>query len=356
MFIIRKFINYKEKLFILLIALVLLLTACSDSTPELLRETKFVLGTLGNIQIYSSSPKKGNEALTSAYGRITDIENTMSTTIENSDIYRLNANAGVEAVEVSPETLKVIHKALDYYEVTNGTFSIGLGALLDLWGISKVTADDTPKIPTEAEIEEAKNHVDLRNLEFKDSKIFIKDPNMTIDLGGIAKGYAVDEAANILQNSGFNSGFVDLGGDIYVLGPKPDGTPWKIGIQTPEIGTNTVMAGIELTEGSIVTSGDYQRYFIDPKTGRHYHHIINPATGYPTDNNLASVTIVAKTALEADILSTTAFVMGLEEGLKFIEALPGVEGIFVTKEKLVYTTSDVKDKISLMNEAYQYAN
>lgn len=355
---IKKFFHHKIfrnriKLSLIIIAISLLLTACGEKAPQLVKGNEFVLGTFGQIHAYNTSSKRGNDAIAKAYQRIHEIESIMSTTVVGSEVYSINENAGVKAVEISKETLEVINKGLEYYVLTNGTFNIGLGALSNLWGLNIETSDAFIP-PAREEIEAILQHIDLRNLEISDNKVFIKDSEMTIDLGGIAKGYAVDEAVATLKKAGIESGFVNLGGDIYVLGPKPDGSPWRMGIQTPEYGTTDIIARVELVNKSIVTSGDYQRFKVD-EDNQSYHHILDPKTGYPANNELTSVTIISNTSIEGDVYSTAAFVMGLEEGLRFVEDLEDVEGIFVTKDKTMYATSDIKDKIDLIDQSYRLA-
>ena len=351
-----KFLISKTKTILLIVLFSLVLMACGKKEAQLVEEKQFVLGTLGQIQGYSSSTKKGNKAIAMAYQRINEIENAMSTSVESSDIYNLNQNAGIQPVEISEETLSVIEKGLEYYELTSGTFNIGLGTLSTLWGLNIESDKATPpSIPIQEDIMKAKDHIDIKQLEINNRQVFVKDPEMSVDLGGIAKGYAVDEAVKALKDAGIESGFVNLGGDIYVLGPKPDGNPWQMGIQAPEYGSSNVIAKIELVNRSIVTSGDYQKFITDEKTNKTYHHILDPKTGYPADNELTSVTIISDAATKGDAFSTAAFVMGLEEGLDFVENLQDVEGIFVTKNKTMYATSGIKEEIKVLDEAYTLA-
>ncbi|MCC5910704.1 MAG: FAD:protein FMN transferase [Clostridiaceae bacterium] len=359
-------INNKWKVLILFIILSLFMSACTpkekdleEGEPELIRERQSVLGgTIGQIHGYSVSPDEGKNAITKAYQRINTIENTMSVVIEGSDIYKVNANAGKGAVGVTDETLQVIKDGIYYYELTDGVFNIGMGTLIDLWGISIQSSEQSQRVPTPKEIEFAMQHMDLSNLEINGNKVFLKDANMSIDLGGIAKGYAVDEAARVLKDHGIKSGFVNLGGDIYVLGPKPDGSHWKMGIENPlknsETPSNHVIAGISLINKAIVTSGDYERTL--EGTDQHFHHILDPETGYPTKNELTSTTIIANTAISADVLSTAVFVMGLEKGFNFIEELTDVEGIFITKNKEVYITSGIKDEVEILDSSFKVVN
>lgn len=346
--------NHKKmyKLLSIIFCLLIITTACApkNTEPQIVEKDDFVLGTLGKIRVYATSEKKGNEAINKAYKRIAEIENTMSTSIEGSDINKVNQNAGKAAVEVKEETISVIKKAIEYKSLTNDVFNIGIGRLIELWGIGK----DWQKVPTSAEIKDAQEHIDITQVEINGNKVMIKDPAMLIDLGGIAKGYAVDEAARVLRANGVTSGFVNMGGDVYAIGSKPDGTPWNVGIQNPEIGAGGIIAKIGLMDESIVTSGDYERYFVE--NGEHYHHIIDPKTGAPTRNELVSVTILSKNAIDGDVLSTAIFVMGLEEGLSFVEGLDDIEAVLITKDKKMYATSGAVNRVEVLDPAYVLQN
>lgn len=314
--------------------------------PQLIEKSEYALSTFCQIKIYHESEEIGKEILSKAFRNVHDIENTMSNSIEGSDIYLLNQKAGNSPVKVSPSTLDVLNTGIDYYDITKGAFNIGIGSLTELWGIG----NSSQKVPTPEEIQQAKAHIDLQQLEVS-NQVFIKDPQMRVDIGGIAQGYVIDNTLELLKKEGVESGFIYFGGDVYALGKKLDGTPWLIGIQSPEIGDNSVIAAIPVENQSIATSGDYERYFI--QNNIQYHHILDPDTGYPTQNELSSVTVLSDTSIEGDILSTAVFVMGLEEGLNFLENRKGVEGILITKDNKVYTTSGVKDKIEILNKNYR---
>lgn len=343
-------INKKLKYLILFVTVSLittLLAGCGETKLEQADMEDFVLGTFGSMRVFASSTKKGEAAMEKAFERINEVENKMSTSIEGSFIQQINQLAGKEAVEVDDDTLFVIKEALNYEDVTQGTFNIGLGSLIDLWGIGK----EWQKVPTPEEITEVLKHIDINELEIDGNNVFLGDKNMMLDLGGIAKGYAVDEAVKTLKENGIESGFVNLGGDIYAIGAKPDDTPWIIGIQNPVIGSKTVMAKIPVVNQSVVSSGDYERYFIEDDV--HYHHILDPETGYPTDNQLSSVTVISEKAIDGDVLSTAVFVMGLEKGLLFLEELENIEGVMITKDKQVFATSGIVDKLEIMDNSYQ---
>ncbi|MDR5660069.1 FAD:protein FMN transferase [Serpentinicella sp. ANB-PHB4] len=344
----------KTKIVFLIIATLFVVVGCSseqgqESELVLVQEVDFVLGTMGQIQVFAESKEIGNEAIRKAYDRIKDIENTMSTSIEGSDVYQVNLSAGQSYVDVSQDTLFVINKGLEYFDLTDGTFNIGLGKLINLWGIGK----ENERVPSQDEIQKAKAHIDIQNISIDNGSVKLEDPEMAMDLGGIAKGYAVDEAINVLKDEGINSGLVNLGGDIYALGNKADGDPWNVGIQNPDSSSGSVVMSIALADKSIVSSGDYERYFVENNVK--YHHILDPETGYPTDNEVRSVTIISDASIDADILSTAVFIMGLERGLELLESLEGVDGVVLTKEKEIYTTSNVEG-LNIIDNTYTLIN
>ena len=315
-----------SKFLVLSILIVFLLSGCNtkySQNPKLIKEVQFVLGTTGQIQVYSESEETGQESISKTFNRIRDIENKMSTSIEGSDVYRLNENKNSEYINIDEETIYVINKGLEYYYVTSGAFNINIGALINLWGIGKETA----RIPSEQEITDALQHIDIDTMAIKNNSVMLEDPLSQIELGGIAKGYAVDEATRMLREEGINNALVNLGGDIYALGKRYDGKPWTVGIQDPEQ-SSKLIASLPLTDQSIVTSGDYERYFMED--GVRYHHIIDPETGYPVRNELRSVTIISDLAIDGDVLSTAVFILGLEKGLELIESLDGVEAVSYT--------------------------
>lgn len=349
-------INKKSTILLLFLIICVTLVGCtSNKSPKeltLVKQEQLILGTFGTISAYSNSEKEGNEAISKAYDRIREIENLMSTSIEGSDVYNMNKKAGVDSIAVNPSTMEVLLKGLEYSSTTKEAFNIGLGSLIELWGIGK----DWQKVPTSEEIADAKKHIDLNKLEISEENntVFINDPKMLVDLGGIAKGYAVDESIRILKENGIKSGVVNLGGDVYALGTKTDGSKWRIGINNPEIGSNNSIARISISDKSVVTSGDYERYFIE--NGVRYHHIIDPKTGVPANNGLVSVTIVSDKSIDGDVLSTASFILGLEDGLKLIESRPGVEGLLITKDREVYVSSGLKGSVEILDNNFKIAN
>ena len=175
-----------------------------------------------------------------------------------------------------------------------------------------------------------------------------------IDLGSIAKGYAADEISRILTENNVNSAIIDLGGNIYAHGIKPSGQDWNIGIQNPFSTRGDIIGVLKVKNKTVVTSGIYERYI--EKDGVKYHHLLNPNTGYPFENNIAGVSIITDKSIDADALSTTVFAKGLEEGLKFVETLPNVDAIFITKDNKVYITNGIRDSFTLENEDFTLEN
>jgi thiamine biosynthesis lipoprotein len=181
------------------------------------------------------------------------------------------------------------------------------------------------------------------------STVMLKEEGMALDLGAIAKGYACDRTAEILKEKGIKHGILDFGGNVYALGTRPDGSPWRVGIKMPIIGESGLVCFLEVSDVSVVTSGGYERYF--EKDGVIYHHLLDPKTGYPVSNGLLSVSIVAKSSTYADALSTACFVLGLGDGMKLVTDF-GYEGIFVTEDYKIYVTDGLKDVIKILDDRF----
>jgi len=330
-------INKIKFLFIILFLLIISITACSKSTgDERVTRTNFLLDTI--IQITAYGPN-AEDAIVEAFDRISDIQNKMTAVGKSSEIIKINEAAGLGYQKVSPDTFFVLKKGLYYSEKFQGRFDITIGPLVKLWGIGTENA----RVPDEQEIKNVLAKINYKALKLneQENSAMLEKQGMSIDLGAIAKGYAADEVIRILKERGIKSAVADLGGNIFVLGHKPDGSPWRIGIQNPFDTRGSTFALVEVTDKTLVTSGIYERYF--EENGKRYHHILDTATGYPVENNLASVTIFSNNSIDADALSTSVFSSGLEEGLKQIEAILETEAVFVTKDFEVYITSGIMD-------------
>ncbi|RKX54312.1 MAG: FAD:protein FMN transferase [Thermotoga sp.] len=250
---------------------------------------------------------------------------------ERSVIYRIN-NSNGEWVEVDNEVLFVLKKALYFAEITGGAFDPTVGVLVKLWGFN----DGNYRIPSDEEIRDALKHVGYENVEISGNKVRLKNGAL-LDLGGIAKGYAVDRAIQIAKRYDQKAtGFIDAGGDIGIIGPKFGGSDWVIGIRNPRYKENSdeTIDVVYMKDGAIATSGDYERYFI--KDGKRYHHIFNPKTGYPS-HGIISATVIAQSCADADALATAIFNLGLDYSLMYIPRFGG-QAFIVTEDSKIHRT------------------
>lgn len=330
-----------KKLFFALIG-VFMLTSCgkSSSGTEPVRQTDFILNTICKITIYDeeNSSKDSNDLIREAFDLCREYENTLSRTIEGSDVYNINHSNG-NPINVSDTTIEVIEYAETYSKNSNGAFDITIAPLSILWDFQ----GDNPKVPPEDKINSLVNEVDYTKVKISGNSVTLESPVKAIDLGGIAKGYIADKATEYLKANSVTSAIVDLGGNIYVIGSKPDGGDFNIGIQDPSKTDGSVLGYVSVSNKSIVTSGNYERYFV--QDGKRYHHILDPSTGYPTDNGLCSVTIISDKSVDGDGLSTTCFVLGKDEGLKLINSLDGVQAIFIDSDGGMYFTNGFGEDI-----------
>ncbi|MGL6107580.1 FAD:protein FMN transferase [Romboutsia sp.] len=312
----------------------------------------FALGTVNEITIFSKDEEKSNKVLNQCGNILNDITNRMSTHISTSEINQINQSAGKDFVKVSPDTFELIKTAIKYGAISKGTFDITIGPVVDLWAIGT----DKARVPSSLEIKNILPLVNYKNILLDEKNLSIKlaNPNMEIDLGGIAKGFAADKIASYLRSQEVDNAIINLGGNIYVLGNKEDKTPFNIGIQDPTQPRGNAIGSIEASNVSVVTSGIYERYI--EKNNKIYHHMINPSTGYPFDNNLSSVTIISTISMNCDALSTSAFGLGLDKGLELVNNLDNVDAIFITRDKKIYLTKGIKDNFVLNDTSFTIIN
>lgn len=330
----------KPNLLVVIFLIAVLITGCSPSPKtEFISRTEFLMDTVMTVRIYD---KQNEKILDKVFTRLREIEERMSSTIETSDVSNINNNAGIKPVTVNPDTYYVLEKAKYYASLSEGKYDPTVGVLVDLWNI---TGDNIERdhIPSEEEIENARTLVDYNELELlEDNQVFLKKKGMRITLGSIVKGYAADEVKRILKENKVNSAIIDLGGNLYIIGKKSDGSKFRIGIQDPFRPKGSYAGILEISDKSVVTSGDYERYFI--YQGKKYNHIIDTETGYPVDNEITGISIISEFSIDGDALSTTIFALGLDKGMEFVNSLEGVEAIFITKDKFIYLTSGLEDK------------
>lgn len=334
----------RNLLIMFLLALSINLNGCS-TVKEPISQSNFFMGTLVNITLYDNNDEK---IFQKVFEKIKELENQLSLSITTSEINEINNNAGIKPIKVSESTFNIIEKSIKISELSNGYFDITIGPLVQLWNIGTPNA----KVPTDTEIDSIIKLINYKNIIFDNSNqsIYLEREDMIIDLGGIAKGYIADVICNILIEEGITKAIIDLGGNIFALGEKNSKVPWSIGIQNPFETRGSPLGTIEVANKSVVTSGIYERFF--EENGLKYHHILDPKTGYPVDNNLASVTIISDKSIDGDALSTAIFSLGLSDGLKIIESLDSVDAIFVTKAKEIFISSNIKSNFSLIDNSF----
>lgn len=336
-----------RRLSIFLMSLILFSgTACGSNSTQPIEKEGFHMGTIISEKVYGNKAKKAADEVMS---RIVYLENLMTINKSGSEIDKLNAEAGKNYVTLSPESIYVINTAKKYSELSNGAFDITIGPLVKAWGVFT----DNPRVPEQDEINKLIKLVNYKSLEVDNQKMAAKlqEQSQIVDLGGIAKGYAGDEAIKIYKKYGIKSAYINLGGNVVVLGHKPDGSDWNIGIRNPRT-ENGIIGILKVSDTAVVSSGDYERYFF--KDNKRYHHILDAKTGYPAESNLTGITIVTQKSINADALSTSVFVLGLDKGMKLIESLEGVEGVFITSDKKIYITPGLKDVFTFEDESKEY--
>lgn len=314
-------------------------------------KSSFLLNTVISIKTFEND-ENAIKSVELAFSRIQEIEDSLSAYIDSSEISMINQNAGIGPVEVSDETYDIVKKSLKYSDLSDGFFDISIGPLIKLWDIN----GEHPVVPEDEDVKSLLPLVSFKDVELDDDArtVFLKEEGMSIDLGGIAKGYAADEAQRVLRKNNIKSAILNLGGNVYVLGAKPDSSKFKLGVQDPFSNRGEYFGILSLEDGSLVTSGIYERFF--EKEGRRYHHILNPFDGYPMNNEIASVTIVSDKSIDGDALSTSVFCMGKDKGLELIESLDDIECIVVYRDRSVFISSGLKDGFKIEDESFNLMN
>jgi len=321
----------------------------SRSFQKIERES-YRLGTIVRITLYGEDSKKLNNALDLSMKEIERLENLLSVNIPSSDVSLVNRASGEYPVKVTEETGVLLERALEWSERTGGAFDPTVGKIVKLWGIGTESA----AIPGSEQLKQAVELTNFRKISVvhKAEGTFVQTAKgQRLDLGGIAKGYVTDKVRALLINEGIGSALIDLGGNIAVFGNSPKPGNWKIGLQHPFMPRGEYFGVAEVSDVSVVTSGAYERYF--ESGGIRYHHIFDPATGYPARSDLASVTIISEDSTDADALSTALFVMGFEKGISFLRELKNIEAVLVTKKPegtVVYVTKGLSEGFVLKSQ------
>lgn len=339
----------------------ILLSGCLYQAPDTpVTRTGFAFDTVVTITIYDS---KKEDVLDTCFALCQKYEELFSTTLEGSEVWNINHAAG-NTVQVSYDTAVLIQAALSYCNESNGMLDLTLRPVSEEWDIAgqmkyaSDIKDYSYYIPSAETLSDLLRHVDYSNVLLTDNHgkeigyldelsdkqnyyVTLKDKDCAIDLGFIAKGYIADCLKAYLLSEGIESGIISLGGNILLIGSKPDGSPFNVGIQKPFGMGNEVITTVQKSDTSVVSSGCYERYFCpdaDKKTGIIYHHIFDTTTGYPVQNDLLGVTILSDSSLQGDALSTYCYILGLDKGLAYIRSLENVDAIFVTKNYEVITS------------------
>lgn len=310
-----------------------------DLPMGMINKKYYALGTLINLSV--AEPATVDD-LDAAFSLIQHYEDKLTVNRDKSEVMSINQNAGIRAVSVPDDTYDLIKKAVLVSRKHLG-FNVAIGPLVKLWKIGFKGANK----PADSDIKTRLSEIDPNMIELNDEQhsVFLKKAGMEIDLGGIAKGWIADRIKDQWLKSGIESGIIDLGGNVLLVGLslRPD-SQWKIGIQNPVQKRNVPVGVLQTVEKSIGTSGIYERKLVID--GHEYHHMFDSLTGYPIANNLASVTIISDRSVDGEIWSTIGFYQGMEKGLALIEEQPNIEAIFITRDLEVVTTSGLKDKFT----------
>ncbi len=318
---------------IVLLASVLLAAGCSR--PKAIQKTETIMGTNVTITVVARSPEEGEVAIDAGMAELRRLDAMLSLYKSDSEITRVNLAAGKSPVKVSHEMIEVLERAVEVSKLSNGVFDVTIGPLVVLWQMRLKEG----KVPTDAEIAKTRSLVNYRNIiiDEKASTIFLKKKGMILDLGGM-KGYTTDRAAAVIKKSGIDNAIIAVAGDIWVLGHREDGTPWRIGVQHPRDRDKT-LAVLDLKDKYISTSGDYERFVI--REHKRYHHIIDPRTGKPS-KGVISATLIGDKGSLIDPLTKVPFIIGPEEGLKIVKKL-GAEAIIVDDQGKVFMTDGIQN-------------
>lgn len=348
-----------------LVCPMLLFTGCGNITDadtsttgnQPISISSIKLNTAVQITIYDSQDKA---LLDDCLALCDKYELVFSRTNEKSELYKLNhrkdtsdkdpntdrqttpypVSGTADTWHISEDLAALLSEGLDITRESDGAFDIAIAPLTSLWDF---TAED-PKVPDDAAIQKALPLCSSDGVTIDGQDITLPSDDIQFDVGAIAKGYIADRLKDFLVKKGVKSAIINLGGNVLCIGSKPDGTPFKVGIQKPFADRNETEAVMDITGKSVVSSGIYERCF--KQDGKLYHHILNPKTGYPYDNSLVSVTIISDQSVDGDALSTTCFALGLEDGLKFAEK-KGVQAVFITEDYELHYTDGFQDEINV---------
>ena len=322
----------------------IIISSFISCTKNKVEETYFEsMNTFMKVQAYGKNAAAANEA---AQKYISDLEATISVTKPISDIYKIN-HATSFPVQVSDQTMKLIKIALNMSKISNGAFNPCLYPVSSAWGFTKKQY----RIPPQDEIDEKLKLCNYKDVKIEGNNIWLKD-GMQFDLGGIGKGFAGDEAAKKMKEFGINSALLDLGGNIQLIGRKPNNKLWNVGIKNP-FDKGTIVGTLKAEDCAIITSAGYERYFED-ENGHKYIHIFDGTTGAPVENDLVSTTAIASSGTYCDGLSTTLYVLGLEKSIELWKTQKDFDFIMITKDKKIYISKPIAKNFTLNGDLPEF--
>ncbi len=336
------------KRLLILLPVIAFFIGCQSERGEIYEERADIMGTVFTVKI-GARPERARSAADAAFDEIRRIDRLLSTYKSDSEISDVNRRAFTEAVAVGEDFWRVIMASRKYFTLSGGSFDPSIRPLMQSWSLTTKQG----RLPTEEELKKALALVGFGNVRLDESAhtVAFAREDMALDFGGIAKGYAVDRAVAVLERLGVTSAIVDAGGNFRAIGTPRDRDRWQIGIRHP-LRHDEIIVRLPISEGAAATSGGYERFF--EVEGKRYCHIMDPRTGRPVQAML-SATVLAKSAMAADALSTSVFVLGAEEGMRLIEKLPSVEGMLILPGKndssedfTILVSSGLPDEIELL--------
>lgn len=348
--------RYKSVIRIAIIIVVLIIlavvgTSINRNRKGVVEEEVFAGKTMGTAvkkSLYHNKKEVRDKVNVAIDQRLRDLDNQISVRIVDSEVTTLNRKYSDNSLfALSPNIVEYLKVEMEVANETEGAFSPCIRPLSALWNIE----EGEEKIPSDEDIQKQLASIDYHKLTVLDTGVIFGSNSMGIDFGAAGKGIACDEVLKILEESEIDSAVVSVGGSsVVTYGEKYDGKPWFVGVRDPRGDIDDVIATIKCgSKEFISTSGDYEKYF--EKDGVRYHHILDPKTGYPVDNNLMSVTVVCDSGILSDVMSTACFVLGVEDGLEYAKS-KGVEAVFVTKDKEIYVTPKLKKRFHIKENDY----
>ena len=311
---------------VLTVLVIICISGCRRNA-EPVTETGFYLDTVVQITLYDTDSRDSCiQNIQECFELIHQYECLFSATVEDSDIWKINHSSG-SPVSVSDDTISLLSTAIYYSELSKGKVDLTVLPLSELWDFG---SEGNSHIPNDDAIQEAVSHIDYHTVRIDGNTVMLLDSDAAIDLGFIAKGYIADRLKEYLLEQGVKNACINLGGNLITIGTKPNGQPYRIGIQKPFGEGGEIITAIDVTDYSVVSSGIYERYFYED--GVLYHHLLDIATGYPAVNNIAGVTILAPSSVDADALSTTCFFLGIDAGMELIKSIENTEVLFITMD------------------------